>query len=169
MFCRLSYSALIVLPSVISGVLFYKHMYLQQLHPCVTHPFLNSWQTTMIFCYQVILNYTISKCKLIKPSTEEEDSGGRRISHPRPWSVVGRKKPHSESSSMLHQRSLSHELPLSPTLLPTLFNGTSDIRPRSPLSIDTVFSHHLNVKEAHIAGDMSHSPTPDSITSKFSK
>lgn len=66
---------------------------------------------------------------------------GRRHSHPRPWSLIARKGPHSESSS-LHQQMLEEdeqevEDVLSPNMLPTLFTppsagSKSSIPPLSP-------------------------------------
>ncbi|KAE9403429.1 hypothetical protein BT96DRAFT_990287 [Gymnopus androsaceus JB14] len=74
-------------------------------------------------------------------------SGGRRHSNPRPWSLIGRKGPHSESSS-LHQQLLEEvgqevdrmDEVLSPNMLPTLFTALSagsksSIPPLSPISL----------------------------------
>ncbi|KAK0471351.1 TKL/TKL-ccin protein kinase [Armillaria novae-zelandiae] len=71
--------------------------------------------------------------------SEDEDAGGRRRSHPRPWSIIARKGPHSESSSMIRQDFGNNDILLSPGLLPTLFNGTSDL-PKSPSSGETHFT-----------------------------
>ncbi|THV01710.1 hypothetical protein K435DRAFT_775967 [Dendrothele bispora CBS 962.96] len=59
---------------------------------------------------------------------------GRRFSHPRPWSLIGRKGRHSESSS-LHQQKIfeSTELLLSPDILPKLFSPKSRYE-REPMS-----------------------------------
>lgn len=74
--------------------------------------------------------------------TEDEDAGGRRRSHPRPWSVIARKGPRSESSSLLQQneQSANHELDfqISPGLLPRLFNGNGS-GPCSPFAVDPTF------------------------------
>lgn len=70
-------------------------------------------------------------------------SGGRRHSNPRPWSLIGRKGPHSESSS-LHQQLLDEKEQeidvLSPNMLPTLFTSLSigskgSNPPLSPISL----------------------------------
>ncbi|KAJ3972535.1 TKL/TKL-ccin protein kinase [Lentinula raphanica] len=76
-----------------------------------------------------------------------ESSDGRRHSHPRPWSLIARKGPHSESSS-LHQQLLEEEEQeiedvLSPNMLPTLFtplsltasSGKGSVPPLSPLAL----------------------------------
>ncbi|KAJ7191639.1 TKL/TKL-ccin protein kinase [Mycena pura] len=78
---------------------------------------------------------------------EDEDAGGRRRAHARPWSVVARKGPRSESSSLLADREREQELLFSPNLLPRLFGGgggggggSHDV---SPLSINTTFPRGL--------------------------
>lgn len=71
--------------------------------------------------------------------SEDEDAGGRRRSHPRSWSIIARKGPQSESSSMIRQDFGNNDILLSPGLLPTLFNGTSDL-PKSPSSGETHFT-----------------------------
>jgi hypothetical protein len=85
----------------------------------------------------------------------DPNSGGRRRSHPRPWSLIARKGPHSESSS-LHQQLLETQGEevdvLSPNMLPTLFTPLSagskgSIPPLSPVALggavidDGGFSH----------------------------
>ncbi|KIK57557.1 hypothetical protein GYMLUDRAFT_46128 [Collybiopsis luxurians FD-317 M1] len=72
----------------------------------------------------------------------DPNSGGRRHSHPRPWSLIARKGAHSESSS-LHQQLLDErggewEDILSPNMLPALFTGAGgkgSIPPLSPISL----------------------------------
>ncbi|KAF8889130.1 kinase-like domain-containing protein [Infundibulicybe gibba] len=67
--------------------------------------------------------------------SDEEVAGGRRRTRPRPWSVIGRKGPRSESSSMIYQlldERLEYEAVLTPGLLPTLFDSPSP--PDSPLT-----------------------------------
>ncbi|KAK0201152.1 TKL/TKL-ccin protein kinase [Desarmillaria ectypa] len=71
--------------------------------------------------------------------SEDEDAGGRRRSHPRPWSIIARKGPQSESSSLIRQDFGNNDVLLSPGLLPTLFNSPSD-RPESPSSGETHFT-----------------------------
>ncbi|KAJ7500959.1 TKL/TKL-ccin protein kinase [Mycena galericulata] len=81
--------------------------------------------------------------------SEDEDPAapGRRRSHARSWSLVARKGPRSESSSLLYQegciRDQETESLLSPNLLPRLFGaGSQDV---SPLAINTTFPRHLGV------------------------
>ncbi|KAL0570232.1 hypothetical protein V5O48_011740 [Marasmius crinis-equi] len=57
--------------------------------------------------------------------SDDECIDGRRRSHPRPWSLIARKGPRSESSSVMHQVINEREALLSPTLLPSLFNTLS--------------------------------------------
>ncbi|KAJ3742898.1 TKL/TKL-ccin protein kinase [Lentinula detonsa] len=88
-----------------------------------------------------------------------ESNNGRRHSHPRPWSLIARKGPYSESSS-LHQQLLEEQGQdaeddiLSPNMLPTLFTSLSlgsskgSIPPSSPLALggvvrDPGFQHML--------------------------
>jgi len=66
--------------------------------------------------------------------TGDETVLGRRRSTARPWSMIGRKGPRSDSSSVIQkgdQMSI-----LSPTLLPTLFTNNSASPTRSGLSVD---------------------------------
>ncbi|KAJ7468748.1 TKL/TKL-ccin protein kinase [Mycena latifolia] len=75
--------------------------------------------------------------------SEDEDAGGRRRSHARSWSLIARKGPRSESSSLLRQDGAMSEQEseslLSPNLLPRLFAaGVQDV---SPLAINTTFPH----------------------------
>ena len=68
---------------------------------------------------------------------EDEDADGRKVVHAKSWSVVARKGPRSETSSLVHlELSGEPEFPLSPGVLPALFGlGTSDVlRSPSPLS-----------------------------------
>ncbi|KAI3608695.1 hypothetical protein WG66_003719 [Moniliophthora roreri] len=67
--------------------------------------------------------------------SEDECPDGRRRTHPRPWSLIARKEPRSESSSLLRQEIYETENLLSPTLLPTLFSGLAMERSKSPVSI----------------------------------
>ncbi|KAJ7085379.1 TKL/TKL-ccin protein kinase [Mycena belliarum] len=92
--------------------------------------------------------------------SEDEDAGGRRRSHARSWSLVARKGPCSESSSLLRQDACytsDQESLLSPNLLPRFFGGGSqDV---SPLAINTTFPrNHLGLPDA-LAG-FSGPPTP---------
>ncbi|KAH7871132.1 uncharacterized protein C8R40DRAFT_1122895 [Lentinula edodes] len=85
--------------------------------------------------------------ELAKFNLSPESSNGRRHSHPRPWSLIARKGPHSESSS-LHQQLLEEEGQeledvLSPNMLPTLFTSISigskgSITPLSPIAVGGV-------------------------------
>ncbi|KAJ7278948.1 TKL/TKL-ccin protein kinase [Mycena rebaudengoi] len=92
--------------------------------------------------------------------SEDEDAGGRRRSHPRPWSVIARKGPRSESSSLFHQEGCNsdHESFMSPNLLPRLFGGSQDV---SPLAINTTFPRHLGTNEA-VGSDVPPTPPPES-------
>ncbi|KAJ6620438.1 hypothetical protein B0H10DRAFT_2215964 [Mycena sp. CBHHK59/15] len=93
--------------------------------------------------------------------SEDEDAGGRRRSHARSWSLIARKGPCSESSSLLRQDGCNsdQESLLSPNLLPRLFGGSQDV---SPLAINTTFPRiHIGTNEA--AGfDVPPTPPPDS-------
>ncbi|KDQ54702.1 hypothetical protein JAAARDRAFT_401926 [Jaapia argillacea MUCL 33604] len=60
---------------------------------------------------------------------------GRGISRPKPWSLVGRKGPHSESSSMIVRGDFDHALVLSPTLLPSLFIHPGDLEESEEFSL----------------------------------
>ncbi|KAJ7055648.1 TKL/TKL-ccin protein kinase [Mycena amicta] len=80
------------------------------------------------------------------PFSEDEDVGGRRRSHARSWSLIARKGPRSESSSLLHQDGCisDQESLLSPQLLPRFFGpgsqpGSQEV---SPLAINTTFPRH---------------------------
>ncbi|KAJ8516304.1 hypothetical protein ONZ45_g6390 [Pleurotus djamor] len=54
---------------------------------------------------------------------------------PRSWSVIGRKGPHSDTSSFVRQERLNEsDYPLSPSLLPTLFKSNISDSPLSPRS-----------------------------------
>ncbi|KAK6977031.1 putative TKL/TKL-ccin protein kinase [Favolaschia claudopus] len=79
--------------------------------------------------------------------SEDEDAGGRRRSHARSWSIIARKGPRSESSSILLQETSDQESLLSPNLLPRFFGpGSQEV---SPLAINTTFPRgHLGVNEA---------------------
>ncbi|KAJ7688619.1 kinase-like domain-containing protein [Mycena rosella] len=67
--------------------------------------------------------------------SEDEDAGGRRRSHARSWSLVARKGPRSESSSLLRQEGVCYasdqESLLSPNLLPRFFGGARKTSARS--------------------------------------
>jgi hypothetical protein len=98
--------------------------------------------------------------------SEDEDAGGRRRSHARSWSLVGRKGPRSESSSLLLQEQYAsdQESLLSPNLLPRFFGpGSQDV---SPLAINTTFPRgHLGTNEAVGAGlgfEIPPTPPPES-------
>ncbi|KAJ8090389.1 hypothetical protein AAF712_006676 [Marasmius tenuissimus] len=65
--------------------------------------------------------------------SEDECIDGRRRTHPRPWSLIARKGPRSETSSVLHQIINEREALLSPTLLPSLFNNTATLDAVEPL------------------------------------
>ncbi|KAJ7157940.1 TKL/TKL-ccin protein kinase [Mycena crocata] len=92
--------------------------------------------------------------------SEDEDAGGRRRSHARSWSLVARKGPRSESSSLLRQEGCisDQESLLSPNLLPRLFGGSQDV---SPLAITTTFPRHLGTNEA-LGFDVPPTPPPES-------
>ncbi|KAJ7585178.1 TKL/TKL-ccin protein kinase [Mycena floridula] len=67
---------------------------------------------------------------------DDEVNDGRIISNPRPWSLIGRKGPRSETSSFIQQElSNETEMPLSPNLLPDLFNHNNNDIPWRPLSV----------------------------------
>ncbi|KAF8169113.1 hypothetical protein K438DRAFT_2024728 [Mycena galopus ATCC 62051] len=73
--------------------------------------------------------------------SEDEAPGGRRRSHARSWSLVARKGPRSESSSLLLQDrdcASDQDSLLSPNLLPRFFGGSGS-QDVSPLSINTTF------------------------------
>ncbi|KAJ7166663.1 TKL/TKL-ccin protein kinase [Mycena filopes] len=95
--------------------------------------------------------------------SEDEDAGGRRRSHARSWSLVGRKGPRSESSSLLRQEggwASDQESLLSPNLLPRFFGGGSqDV---SPLAINTTFPRpsHLGTAVNEALGGFEVPPTP---------
>ncbi|KAF7345015.1 putative TKL/TKL-ccin protein kinase [Mycena venus] len=98
--------------------------------------------------------------------SEDEDAGGRRRSHARSWSLVARKGPRSESSSLLLQEQYAsdQESLLSPNLLPHFFGpGSQDV---SPLAINTTFPRgHLGTSEAVGAGlgfEIPPTPPPES-------
>ncbi|KAJ7145696.1 TKL/TKL-ccin protein kinase [Mycena epipterygia] len=92
--------------------------------------------------------------------SEDEDAGGRRRSHARSWSLIARKGPRSESSSLLLQDGCNsdQESLLSPNLLPRLFGGSQDV---SPLAINTTFPRHLGTNEA-VGFEVPPTPPPDS-------
>ncbi|KAJ7255043.1 TKL/TKL-ccin protein kinase [Mycena haematopus] len=93
--------------------------------------------------------------------SEDEDAGGRRRSHARSWSLVARKGPRSESSSLLLQDGCASDQDslLSPNLLPRFFGpGSQEV---SPLAINTSFPRgHLGTNE--VAGGLTFEipPTP---------
>ncbi|KAJ7030108.1 TKL/TKL-ccin protein kinase [Mycena alexandri] len=93
--------------------------------------------------------------------SEDEDAGGRRRSHARSWSLVGRKGPRSESSSLLRQEggwASDQESLLSPNLLPRFFGGSQDV---SPLAINTTFPRpHLGTAVNEALGGFEVPPTP---------
>ncbi|KAJ6476375.1 TKL/TKL-ccin protein kinase [Mycena sanguinolenta] len=97
--------------------------------------------------------------------SEDEDAGGRRRSHARSWSLVARKGPRSESSSLLLQEGVAsdQESLLSPNLLPRFFGpGSQEV---SPLAIDTSFPRgHLGTNEAvgGLSFDIPPTPPPES-------
>ncbi|KAK0462909.1 TKL/TKL-ccin protein kinase [Desarmillaria tabescens] len=99
------------------------------------------WGSLLGFFAAAIDNELCSRDSLDNASllSEDEDAGGRRRSHPRPWSIIARKGPQSESSSFIRQDFGNNDILLSPGLLPTLFNGTSD-PPKSPSSGETHFT-----------------------------
>ncbi|KAG6831740.1 hypothetical protein H0H87_004009 [Tephrocybe sp. NHM501043] len=70
---------------------------------------------------------------------EDEDENGHLSSHPRPWSLIARKGPRSESSSFINQEPHDHFLQISPGVLSTLFNNNTPeldvLRSPSPLSL----------------------------------
>ncbi|KAJ6542835.1 TKL/TKL-ccin protein kinase [Mycena capillaripes] len=94
--------------------------------------------------------------------SEDEDAGGRRRSHARSWSLIARKGPRSESSSLLLQDGWNsdQESLLSPNLLPRFFGGSQDV---SPLAINTTFPRHphLGTNEA-VGFDVPPTPPPES-------
>ncbi|KAG7442683.1 uncharacterized protein BT62DRAFT_935709 [Guyanagaster necrorhizus] len=99
------------------------------------------WCSMLGLFAEAIVDESCSRDSLDNVSllSEDEDAGGRRRSHPRPWSIIARKGPQSESSSLIRQNFGNNDILLSPGLLPTLFNGTSDV-PISPLSEETHFT-----------------------------
>lgn len=78
-------------------------------------------------------------CAYNWPVDGEDIFEGRRRTNPKPWSLIGRKGPRSETSSFIQQAQFEdNEFVLSPGLLPTLFDpgtGTvlADLRTLSPL------------------------------------
>ncbi|KAF9265052.1 hypothetical protein L218DRAFT_924853 [Marasmius fiardii PR-910] len=67
--------------------------------------------------------------------SEDECVNGRRRTRPRPWSLIARKGPRSETSSVMRQAFNESEALLSPTLLPSLFNNAlslNDVEPLDP-------------------------------------
>jgi len=68
-----------------------------------------------------------------QPFEEDECVDGRRRTHPRPWSLIARKGPRSEASSVFHQAIHEREALLSPTLLPSLFNNAANLDTIEPL------------------------------------
>ncbi|KAJ7819194.1 TKL/TKL-ccin protein kinase [Mycena olivaceomarginata] len=95
--------------------------------------------------------------------SEDEDAGGRRRSHARSWSLVARKGPRSESSSLLRQEGCAsdQESLLSPNLLPRFFGpGSQEV---SPLAINTTFPRgHLGMNEGVGFEVMPPTPPPES-------
>ncbi|CAK5271870.1 unnamed protein product [Mycena citricolor] len=94
--------------------------------------------------------------------SDDEEAGGRRRSHARSWSLVGRKGPRSESSSLLQQEGClsDQESLLSPQLLPRFFGGGS--QEVSPLAINTTFPRiHLGTNEL-VGFDVPPTPPPES-------
>ncbi|KAJ7657789.1 TKL/TKL-ccin protein kinase [Mycena polygramma] len=97
--------------------------------------------------------------------SEDEDAGGRRRSHARSWSLIARKGPRSESSSLLLQDGCNsdQESLLSPNLLPRFFGGTGS-QDVSPLAINTTFPHrtaHLGTSDA-VGFEVPPTPPPES-------
>ncbi|KAJ7731934.1 TKL/TKL-ccin protein kinase [Mycena maculata] len=91
--------------------------------------------------------------------SDDEDAGGRRRSHARSWSLVARKGPRSESSSLCQEGCISdQESLLSPNLLPRFFGGSQDV---SPLAINTMFPRHLGTNEV-VGFDVPPTPPPES-------
>ncbi|KIM89875.1 hypothetical protein PILCRDRAFT_812658 [Piloderma croceum F 1598] len=115
-------------------------------------------QTDSVDLHQVVPDVAI-------PS-DDDGLGGRRTTYPRPWSLIGRKGPRSNSSSMIRQEHYEYGLPQSPNALPSLFYGLHDIALRSPspsrLSAKTVFLQDMH--ENGMLDQLSSLPPPGSIT-----
>ncbi|KAJ6501810.1 TKL/TKL-ccin protein kinase [Mycena vulgaris] len=94
--------------------------------------------------------------------SEDEDAGGRRRSHARSWSLIARKGPRSESSSLLRQEGISsdQEFLFSPNLLPRFFGaGSQDV---SPLAINTTFPRSNLATGEALGFEGPPTPPPDS-------
>lgn len=74
-------------------------------------------------------NYVSLRCDFMRKSTEDEMADGRRLTHAKSWSVIGRKGPHSETSSFVLQASTDDESLFTPGLLPRLFDELQSLPP----------------------------------------